>query len=160
MSLVSSSVAANPTGSTCASANYNQYPTTDVFCAVASTSGLPSNYSDILGSCCKDAPVEKYADDCALYCLVVGQSVMDINKCFQDGGVKPQVIVCNGNNTATATGKPSSTSGSATVTGTDGAVTTVSPTGAAMTYQVQGVSKAGLGMLAVLFASAAVGTLL
>lgn len=155
MSLVSTS-AASPTGSTCASANYNQYPATDVFCAVASTQGLPSNYSDILGNCCKDAPVEKYADDCALYCLVVGQSVADINKCFQDGGVEPQLIVCNGNNTATATGTPSAASTrNPTATGAN-----AEQTGSASGYlAVQGVSRTGLCMLAMLFFYTAVGIL-
>lgn len=159
MSLVSSSAAPTSTASICATANYNQYPTTDVFCAVASTEGLPSNYSDILGNCCKDAPVEKYANDCALYCLVSGQSVSDINKCFQDGGVKPQLILCNGNNSASATGKPSAaTTRNPSATGTQGSTQSK---GAAPGYRApQGVSKVGLGMLAVLFVSAAIGTLL
>ncbi|KAF2798659.1 hypothetical protein K505DRAFT_405064 [Melanomma pulvis-pyrius CBS 109.77] len=131
MSLVTSSFAAGQS-STCSAANYNNYPTTDVFCAVASTEGLPSNYSDILGGCCKDAPVEKYAR--WLRAL--------LPRGGPDGGVRPQLILCNGNNTATATGKPAST-------------------GAAPGYLVTySVSKAGLGMLAMLFVSAAVGTLL
>ena len=114
-----------------------------------------------MGNCCKDAPVEKYASDCGLYCLSVGQSVADLQKCFQDDGISAQLIFCNANNTATATGKPDSTS-NPTASGTKGSSTTAAhSTGAAPGLAVQqGVSKAGLGVLAMLVISAAAGALL
>jgi len=113
--------------------------------------------------------VSKYANDCALYCLVIDQSVADINKCFQDGGVSPQVILCNGNNTASATGRPTATStdpsatGNPSATNKDGTATnpassTVAP--APGSVGTQSVSKASLGMLGLLFVSAAVGAML
>jgi hypothetical protein len=85
--------------------------------------------------------------------------VSDINKCFQDGGVKPQLILCNGNNSASATGKPSAaTTRNPSATGTQ---ESTQSKGAAPGYMApQSVSKVGLGMLAVLFVSAAIGTLL
>jgi hypothetical protein len=110
--------------------------------------------------CCKTAPVEKWADDCALYCLSIGQSVGDLNACFLDTGITPSDIMCNSNMSATATAtkapdstsNPSSTTGSAAAGSTTGAAVALVPQ--------QGVSKAGLGMLAMLFVSGALGALL
>ncbi|KAF2274526.1 uncharacterized protein EI97DRAFT_402079 [Westerdykella ornata] len=159
-----SSAASNPTGATCATQPYSQLPTNDVACAVAhaSAEGLPSNYTSLMESCCKKAPVEKFANDCGLYCLSIDQSVADLTRCFQDAGIQPGWIFCNGNNTAsaTATGAPSKTGGGAGATG--GATGTGEPrqTGAAGVVNVrQSVSKAGLGVVAMLVVSAVFGTM-
>lgn len=82
-----------------------------------------------------------------------------------DGGVKPGDIFCNGNNTATATGKPSGSGSGAKETGQSGSASgsaagSTSTPGAAYAVGPQGVSKAGLGMLAVLLGSAVFGALL
>ena len=89
----------------------------------------------------------------------------DLLSCFQGEGIEAGDIFCNGNNTAsaTATGAPSSTGGSTggagTQTGTG--ATAGATSGAAVALgPVQGVRKAGLGMLAMLVVSAAAGALL
>lgn len=156
MSSILSSPAANPTGG-CSSNSYTQLPTQDIACAVAyaSPNGLPSSYSDLMKGCCKDAPVESYAGNCGLYCLSVGQSVADLTACFQGTGINPGYIMCNGNLTATATGKPdrkSRPTGDAANPGQSSSV-------AAALRPQERFSKAGLGMLAMLILSAATGAL-
>jgi unsaturated rhamnogalacturonyl hydrolase len=170
-SLPSSSVAAPASSSTsCPSITSVEFPVKDAACAVGSTAGVPDNYSDILKGCCKDAPVESWKDDCALYCLSVGQSIADLQKCWQDGGVNPSQIFCNGVQKATATSEPSKTSGSgAKETGgkdgesgsaSGGAAGPSNSEGAAYAVVPQGVSKAGVGILAVILGSTVLGALL
>ncbi|KAF2472208.1 uncharacterized protein BDR25DRAFT_342187 [Lindgomyces ingoldianus] len=169
MSSVLSSVAANPTG-VCSTQAYSQLPGgTDNGCAIASTAGLPSNYSDAMSKCCKDAPVEKWASDCALWCLASGQSIGDLTTCLQKESVVANMIFCRGNTTATATGKVSG-SGTVKATGTSSQTgtaassasgkSTSSPGAAPRLMTQQSVSKAGVGMLVVLFISAAAGALI
>jgi hypothetical protein len=166
MSSVLSSAAANPTGG-CNTQSYSTFPTEDIACAVAyaSTDGLPSNYTDLMKGCCKDAPVNSYADNCALYCLSIGQSVADLQTCFQEAGINPGWIFCNGNNTATATatsGDSESTGGPSATGSKTGSTGGADSTGAASAIMApqQGVSKAGLGMLAVLVVSVFAGALI
>ncbi|EDU40355.1 glycoside hydrolase family 105 protein [Pyrenophora tritici-repentis] len=163
MSLVSSAVSPSATAPSCSTADFTQFPTKDVFCAVGSISGVPSNTTDALSKCCKDAPVEEFNGKCGYYCLSYGQNVGDLQNCFMKEGVNPSQIFCSGNNTAEATGTPSG-SGVASKTGAGASKTgTNAPdkTGAASAVQApQGVSKAGLGMLTVLVVSAFAGTLL
>ncbi|KAJ4367408.1 hypothetical protein N0V83_006990 [Neocucurbitaria cava] len=152
-------------GSSCSTAGFTQFPTSDVACAVGSTSGIPSNTSDVLSSCCKSAPVEQFNGNCGYYCLSVGQSVADLQKCFMDGGVSPSTIFCSGNNTATATGTPSATSSGAKASGSSGSTTSPSgsaqSTGAApVVFAPQSVSKTGLGMLCMIVVSAFAGAML
>ncbi|CAI6242076.1 unnamed protein product [Periconia digitata] len=146
----------------CATQNFSEFPTADSGCAVGSRQGIPSSYKDTLQKCCKSAPVESWADDCAAYCLAVDQTVADLVKCFQDDKVNPSEIFCSGNNTATATGKPSSSSGSGSSSGRPGE--TGGSQGDAQQGQnmasVQGVSKAGLGVVAMVFTSALFGAML
>ncbi|ORY07798.1 hypothetical protein BCR34DRAFT_17389 [Clohesyomyces aquaticus] len=169
MSTVVSSVAANPTG-VCSTQQYSQVPSQDFGCALGSTSGLPSNYANAMSKCCKDAPVEKWASDCALWCLASGQSIGDLTSCLQKEGVAPNVIFCSGNMTATATGKVSG-SGTVKATGTSSQTSTASGSGATGKSTSspgaapgllagQSVSKAGVGMIVMLFISAATGALL
>lgn len=162
MSSVVSSALATPSSSSCSTADFTQFPTKDVACAVGSVNGIPSNTSDVLSSCCKSAPVEQFNGDCGYYCLSVDQSVGDLQKCFQEGGVNPSTIFCSGNNTATATGKPSATSsGSSTSGSTTGPSGSAQSTGAAPAVLApQSVSKAGLGMLGMIVVSAFAGALL
>jgi len=163
---VSSSAAAPSSTSVCTTTAFSEFPTKDSGCAVGGTSGVPSNYHDILSKCCKSAPVNSWANDCALYCLAVDQNIAALDKCFQDGGVKAGDIFCNGANNATATEKPSgtqsggasSTGGATKSAGSSGAAASGSNTpGAAGTVVMPGVSKAGIGMLAMVLGSVVLG---
>lgn len=158
-SSVTSSVAANPTNGACGATSFNKLPTDDAACAVANNVGLPSNISDVLSKCCKDAPVEKTDNDCASYCLSVGQSNGDLISCLQGNGVNGGQIFCNKNMTASATGKPSDSKKTGTASGTAAGATN-SEGAAPAVMAPQNVSKAGLGMLAMLFVSAAAGALM
>jgi len=120
--------------------------------------------------CCKDAPVEEYDNDCGFYCLTVGQVNSDLIRCLQENGAGFNDVICRGNGSASATATPSpSAKETDKETRTDGdnrpsrtnAAATQSSTGAAPAMIApQSVSKAGLGMLAMLFISAAAGALL
>lgn len=164
------SASATPTSTSCATADFSTFlqQTKDVACAVGSTAGLPSNYKDILKGCCKSAPVQSLSNDCALYCLSVEQSVADLQKCFQDGGVNPAWIFCSANNTATATSKPSASSHSGSGTSSDTPSVTQSGAAASSSHNAanvmgapaQGVSKAGLGVVAMIGLSAVFGAFL
>lgn len=164
MSSPISSVVSAPTprSSSCATADFSRFPTSDIACAVGSINGISSDASSIFDKCCKSAPVEAFNGPCGYYCLAVQQSVADLQTCFQEGGIIPNQIFCNGANSATATSTPTS---SARNTGADGSSTgspaangTGAPddTGAA----AQVVSKAGMGMLGMIFVSVMTGTLL
>ncbi|KAF2833142.1 hypothetical protein CC86DRAFT_5612 [Ophiobolus disseminans] len=160
MSTVLSSASPSASSASCSTADFTRFPTADISCAVGSTQGIPSNTSDVLRKCCKSAPVESFNGACGYYCLSVQQSVADLQKCFMEGGVAPASIFCNGNNTATATGTPtggaSRTGSSGSPTGTGASATGGGNTGGA----AQGISKAGLGMLGMVFVSAMAGMLL
>ncbi|KAF2001649.1 hypothetical protein P154DRAFT_521685 [Amniculicola lignicola CBS 123094] len=173
-----SSTAPLPSATGCAQVPYSNLPTSDAACAVAlaSPSGLPSNTTSIMQECCKDAPVENFASDCARYCLSVDQSISDLTACFMDKGINPAWIFCNSNNTATATGKPSSSGAAAKSTGAGGTKTVASESGSSATGTAAtgtntpgaaavmmpkfGVSKAGMGMLVLLGVGAYAGTIL
>lgn len=162
MSSVISSVlsAASPTASagSCANRDFSRFPTNDVACAVGSVNGVPSNTSDVFRKYCKSAPVEQFNGDCGYYCLSVQQSVADLQKCFQEGGVNAAQIFCNGNNTATATGTPSG--GASRTSGTSGSPTGTGAGSGGNNSGAAGMSKAGLGMLGMVFVSAMAGALL
>ncbi|KAF2637975.1 hypothetical protein P280DRAFT_471630 [Massarina eburnea CBS 473.64] len=151
----STAAAASASSSSCATQNFSDFPTKDIACAVGGTSGFNSSYRDTLKDCCKSAPVESWANNCGLYCLSVDQTIADLQKCWQEGGVKAGEIYCSGNNTATATGKPSS-SGSATGSGSQASNTA----GGQSNAPVHGVSKTGLSMAAMVLVSAVFGVLL
>lgn len=80
----------------------------DASCAIANE----DDNRDIMKKCCKSAPVVAYNDDCAIYCLAMGQSVQDLTDCLFDEKIPWQGVWCYGNTTATATATdvPSSTS--------------------------------------------------
>jgi len=168
MASLSTAAAPSATGTgTCSAVPYDQLPTQDTACAVAyrSPDGLPSDTKDKMSSCCKDADVSPFASDCGLYCLAIGQSVGDLTKCFQDQGINPSWIWCNGNNTATAT---ATSDEGPEETGKDGDKPKESggespkPSNAAgrvRVFEERGVSKVGVGML-VMLGAAAFGALL
>ena len=158
MSLVTSSAAATASSASCSTADFTQFPTTDVFCAVGSTTGVPFNTSDALSSCCKSAPVEQFNGDCGYYCLSYDQTVAELQACFMENGVNPSTIFCSGNQTSSATGTPSGTGiasktsgASATGTATNGA----DKPGVSVKVSVPGaLSKVGVGMLGIFVVSA------
>ncbi|KAF1939541.1 hypothetical protein EJ02DRAFT_352031 [Clathrospora elynae] len=157
MSSVASSAAPTASSASCSTADFTQFPSQDVFCAVGSTTGVPSNTSDVLSSCCKTAPVEHFNGDCGYYCLSVQQTVADLQACFMDGGVNPSTIFCSGNNTASATSTPTQSGSGSHGTGTNAP----GKTGAAPVVLVPlSVSKAGLGMLGMIVISAFAGAML
>ncbi|PVH98769.1 hypothetical protein DM02DRAFT_657010 [Periconia macrospinosa] len=169
----STSLSTTPSATTsanaaCATQNLSDFPTQDNGCAVGGHNGLPSAYNDALKKCCKSAPVESWANNCSAYCLAVDQSVADLIKCYQDNGVNAGEIFCRGNNTATATGKPSQASSSS---GGNGQPSSTSAGGQGNGggngggngqngAVAVGVSKAGLGMVAMVFVSAIFGMVL
>ncbi|KAL4875438.1 hypothetical protein BJY04DRAFT_223997 [Aspergillus karnatakaensis] len=142
-------------------------PVNDAACGLINSGG---NYSQIMDSCCADADVESFNDDCGIYCLAQGQSVGDLLSCIEDKGATPGDFFCSGNLTATATAPAPTQTGDndndddddddndndsddASPTSDDD---DPEPTGAAARLS-QPVSKTGLGVLAMLFASALFG---
>ncbi|KAH6615239.1 hypothetical protein C7974DRAFT_61559 [Boeremia exigua] len=169
-SLLSSALATQtPPSASCSTADFTRFPTPDVACAIGSTtSSLPSNASAVLAHCCKSAPVERFNGDCGFYCLSVAQSVADLQGCFMQEGIKPQVIFCNGTNSATATGSPSggvretggaSGTASASASGTASAAASGSP-GVAAGVVVPRVGTAGFGVLVTVVLSVFAGAML
>ncbi|KAL6855618.1 hypothetical protein ACO1O0_006770 [Amphichorda felina] len=77
---------------------------------------MPKTY---MVSCCKDADINSYYDDCGLYCLAQGQKVKDLSRCLYDEGAKWEDVFCRGEEDATATGdgKPLASSGARVVGG-------------------------------------------
>ncbi|KAF1956400.1 hypothetical protein CC80DRAFT_362770, partial [Byssothecium circinans] len=137
----------------CTTQKFSDFPTRDIACAVGGTSGFPPNYRDTLKSCCKSAPVQEWAAGCALYCLSVDQTIDELQKCWQKGGVLPGEIYCSGNMTATATGRPAASAS----TGAGGAQATGSGGGSGNGVGVRRVSKVGLGVVGMVVVSAVLG---
>jgi hypothetical protein len=150
MSLITSSAVPTASSASCSTADFTQFPTIDVFCAVGSTHGVPSNTSDALSQCCKSAPVEQFNGDCGYYCLSYGQTVAELQACFMDKGVNPSTIFCSGNQTSSATGTPS---GSGVASKTSGGGATASASASARVSVTGAVSKVGIGMLGIFVVS-------
>jgi hypothetical protein len=152
---------ATPSGlAACHTADFTVIPTNDTACAVASQRGdLASNTRDILDKCCGDAPVEEFNGDCGFYCLSVKQAVAELQACFMDGGVRPADIFCNANNTATATGEPTK-GASASGSGAAASGTAGGDQNAAAAIRPRGLSKSGLGVIAMVVVSAFAGAML
>ncbi|EUC45543.1 glycoside hydrolase family 105 protein [Bipolaris oryzae ATCC 44560] len=155
-SATSSAPSASSTAAACRQADFTQFPTSDAACAVGSISGVPSNTTDVLSKCCKSAPVEEFNGACGYYCLSFEQTIRELQTCFMENGARPGDILCNSNNSATATGTPSRTAGASRTSGS-GASATGDSKGAAPAV---GVSKVGLGMLGMVIVSAISGALL
>ncbi|KAK7431638.1 hypothetical protein QQZ08_001856 [Neonectria magnoliae] len=99
MSKTVTSVAASST----ACRNLYDTPIQDAVCAMP----YGGNHTELMLSCCKEADVVSYYNDCGLYCLAVDQSVADLSDCLYGKGAAWEDVFCKGNEsaTATATGK-------------------------------------------------------
>ena len=162
MSSASSAAFPSPTGNTCNSVTYD-IPIGDIACAISNFGAAASNNTDILKKCCGSAPVTQYNNNCAAYCIAAGKTAGDLSGCFQAEGANPASIFCNGNTTATATGKPSNTasSPSSSSSGNTATGSAAAKKGAGSSFHgQQSISKSGLGLAVMVFLSAAAGTLL
>jgi hypothetical protein len=166
MSVSLTSTAPTATPSTCSTADFSNFHAVDIACVVGSTPATANNVTSVLKDCCKSASVTPNSNGCGYYCLSIEQSVTDLQKCFQAGGISPSNIFCNGNSTATATATPSASASasakeSAKASGSTTSASASQSTGAAAVVGVpQGVSKMGLGMLGMIVVSALAGALL
>ncbi|KAB8077251.1 hypothetical protein BDV29DRAFT_153971 [Aspergillus leporis] len=97
---------------TCGSPTQYEIPVQDASCAVPNK----DKYPKLLDKCCHGAPVSAYDNDCAIYCLALGQSVQELTDCLYDAKVDWGDVWCFGNTSATATA--TSVSAKATATGT------------------------------------------
>jgi hypothetical protein len=90
--------AAAPSVSIC----HNLYdtPVRDAACAMP----YADEYVDMMKSCCGDAGIYSYYDDCGIYCAAIGQSVGDLTECLYSKGAKDEHVFCRKSETATATG--------------------------------------------------------
>ncbi|KAJ5773659.1 hypothetical protein N7457_008555 [Penicillium paradoxum] len=131
-----------------------QIPTTDAACAAIAG----GNMTDVMDTCCKDAKVTKYDNDCGMYCLAQGQDIDKLQSCLTSKSGRFHDVFCNAalnaTATATSTGSKSTTTGTSTSTGT---ATSTSTDNAAIANQP--ISKSGLGLVALLFSSAFMATL-
>lgn len=135
------------TSTSICNAKVYEIPTTDASCAAK----LMGNMSTVFDGCCKgDAPV-KYDNDCGIYCLAQGQTVEELSSCLMSKSNNYQDVFCLGKQNATATARATTTK--ATATGTK----TGTATGTNAAVLGQPVSKAGLGVLAMLLCSAFMG---
>ncbi|KAF1994593.1 hypothetical protein P154DRAFT_402212, partial [Amniculicola lignicola CBS 123094] len=103
--------------SSCTPASYNLLPIADVACAIPISN---DDSKSIMSTCCKTGAVASFANDCALFCPVIGQTVGDLSACLQEKGVNPGSIMCNGTSNAQATITTGSLITSATGTATPG----------------------------------------
>ena len=93
--------AANPT-STCTTSDWT-IPVRDAACAAHLTR---DNVADAFDECCGDASIERYNDDCSVYCLAQGQTIGSLVDCLVENGIPHGQGVCNNGTNATATSKP------------------------------------------------------
>lgn len=119
MSSTTSSLAATAT----ACANLYDTPVQDAACAMP----YSRDHVDQMQSCCKNADVVSYYNNCGLYCLAQGQSVADLTDCLFKKGAAYQDVFCRGNTTATATEtgsvKPPATASASVVSNRDASKT-------------------------------------
>jgi len=79
--------------------NANQLPISEAACAVP----FGGNHTDVMSTCCKDASVVSYFNDCGLYCVAADQTIQELQECLSGEGVPYNNIFCNAANNATAT---------------------------------------------------------
>ena len=166
MSTTTTGLTTTPT--TCGGATVYDIPINDAACAATASK---ENASSAFDKCCKAAPVEKYDNDCGLYCLALDQTIGDLVECLTSSGLNDGDVFCTqqNNRTATATSTATKTSSSETSseTGSSSSSTSTSSStsdseGASETSQAaavinQPVSKGGIGLLAMMFCSALLG---
>lgn len=88
-----------PTNNVCP--NVRDLPIDDAACGVA----YSDDNVDRMKSCCKDADVLSYYDECGLYCLAEDQTIGELFKCIQgDMGDDFVDVFCSRPETATASG--------------------------------------------------------
>ncbi|KAK2757940.1 hypothetical protein FQN54_004346 [Arachnomyces sp. PD_36] len=140
--------------SSCGTPGQYQIPVNDSSCAIPTS----DKYTSLMEKCCGSAPVTTYDNDCASYCLAIDQTVKELTDCLYDDGkgVAWQNVWCSGGVNDTATGKPTSTEGevsetgsSESGTGTDSAAEETS-TGAASGLRVAGGEGWGASSVVVL----------
>lgn len=58
-----------------------------------------------MDSCCGDAQIISYDDDCGIYCVVLNQTIDDLTICLMDEGAQdaPEDVFCSGNTTESKT---------------------------------------------------------
>ncbi|KAJ5667801.1 uncharacterized protein N7477_006371 [Penicillium maclennaniae] len=152
MTTTTTSALATATG--CGASVY-QIPITDAACAAK----ISGNITSVFDTCCKGNSPVKYDSDCGIYCLAQGQTVGELSDCLMSQSNNYRDIFCEGKQNATATAaatttKSTSTKSTSTTTSTHSSTGTSTSTNAAA---VNGVSKGGLGVLAVLFCSGVMG---
>ncbi|KAF7539474.1 hypothetical protein G7Z17_g12416 [Cylindrodendrum hubeiense] len=117
MSTTVSSAAASATVGSCGSTLYD-IPIKDAVCALP----YSKNHTEILASCCGDADVVSYYNNCGLYCIALDQTVAELTACLLKEGAANQDVFCSGNTTDTAT----ATAGSGKLAATASATVVVS----------------------------------
>lgn len=62
-------------------------------------------YFSYMSSCCGDASIVSYDDDCGIYCVALDQTISDLIECLMEEGAekKPQDVFCSGNTTESKT---------------------------------------------------------
>ncbi|KAE8153765.1 hypothetical protein BDV25DRAFT_168293 [Aspergillus avenaceus] len=142
-----SATTSTPSKPTCGSSAQYEIPVKDASCAVPNT----DNYPKLLESCCQGAPVSKYDNDCAIYCLAAGQSVQDLTDCLYDAKVDWGDVWCFGDTNATATASVSLVKATATATSTasgKGKSASSTKSGAAEATGSNGAVSMGVGRMA------------
>lgn len=112
MPTLTSSHSPAPTGKC---GNLYDTPVRDAVCAMS----YNQDSKAYMASCCNDADIISYYDDCGLYCLAKGQKVKELSRCLYDEGAKWEDVFCRGEEDATATGagKPLASSDARVVDG-------------------------------------------
>lgn len=155
--IASATVTTSGTAATSTCTPVYQIPTKDAACAV--NIGNLHNATAVLKQCCGSAPVVSYENDCASYCLAVGQDISKLSNCFIAGGLG--TAFCNDVVNATATGAVTSASSTASTSGsgtTTASSATNTATHGAAAHAVN-LSAGGISVIALLFCSALFGTL-
>lgn len=91
---------ATPSATSTCTNLYNP-PNQNAVCAMPST----STYLNYMSSCCGDAQIVSYDDDCGIYCVALDQTISDLIECLMEEGAeeKPQDVFCSGNTTESKT---------------------------------------------------------
>ncbi|KAJ4309068.1 hypothetical protein N0V84_011722 [Fusarium piperis] len=87
---------AAPTG-TLACRNLYDTPNKDATCGLS----YSDKHIDIMKECCGDAQIVSYFDNCGLYCVALGQTTGELQKCMWDNGAAWEAPFCS-NTTGTS----------------------------------------------------------
>ena len=147
--MTTTTTSALATATVCGASVY-QLPITDAACAAK----ISGNMTSVFDTCCKGNSPVKYDSDCGIYCLAQEQTVAELSSCLMSKSNNYQDVFCEGKQNATATAAATTTKTTTTSTSTHTSTSTSTSTNAA---GVNGVSKGGLGVLAVLVCSGVMG---